>query len=68
MRLTRKLRGRDGLAAGIITALMPIVVWRRSRFFGTVFAQQVRTLIMKIQQGGLVSIARVGQLGELSGK
>ncbi len=53
VRLTRKLHGRDGLAAGIITALMPIVVLAPLAILGTVFVQQVRTLILKIQQGGL---------------
>ena len=53
LRLSHRLHGRESLAAGIITALMPLLVLAPLAILGTVFAQQVRTLILKLQKGGL---------------
>jgi predicted PurR-regulated permease PerM len=43
--LTRQFRGRDSLAAGLLTGLTPIVVLLPLTSLGLVFAQQVRQLV-----------------------
>jgi len=45
VRLTRRLRGRAGYSAGILTALTPFFILAPIAGFGVVFAQQVGNLI-----------------------
>jgi predicted PurR-regulated permease PerM len=47
--LTRKLKGRDGWAAGIITALTPFALLIPLTFLGIAFVNQARALIQYIQ-------------------
>jgi predicted PurR-regulated permease PerM len=47
--LTRRLRGRDGWAAGILTGLTPFALLTPLTLLGFAFANQARTLIQYIQ-------------------
>ncbi len=49
MWLTRKLRGRAGWSAGIITGLTPFAILTPITFLGIVFANQARALVVFIQ-------------------
>jgi predicted PurR-regulated permease PerM len=51
--LTRKLRGRSGLSAGIITGFTPFVLLTPLAFLGVVFANQARALVAYVQQSNL---------------
>lgn len=48
--LTRKLRGREGTSAGILTGLTPFLLLTPLAFLGIVFANQARALVGYIQQ------------------
>lgn len=48
--LTRKLKGRAGLSAGILTGLTPFAVLTPLAFLGIVFANQARALIAFVQE------------------
>src|SRR5262245_20495575 len=48
--LTRKLRGREGWSAGILTAVTPFALLTPLAFLGVVFANQARALIAYIQE------------------
>ena len=48
--LTRKLRGRAGYSAGILTGLTPFALLTPLTFLGIVFANQARALVEYIQQ------------------
>jgi predicted PurR-regulated permease PerM len=52
-RLTQRLRGRSGVSAGILTALVPVFVVAPLAFLGAVFVDQVRALVQMLQRGGL---------------
>jgi predicted PurR-regulated permease PerM len=47
--LTRKLKGREGWSAGIMTALTPFALMTPLAFLGVVFANQARTLVAYLQ-------------------
>jgi len=51
--LTRKLKGRAGLSAGIITALVPAVLAGPLVSLGVAFANQVADLVTRLQQQSL---------------
>jgi predicted PurR-regulated permease PerM len=51
--LTRKLRGRAGYSAGILTGLTPFALLTPLAFLGIVFANQARALVGYIQQSDL---------------
>jgi predicted PurR-regulated permease PerM len=51
--LTRKLKGREGWSAGIMTALTPFALMTPLTFLGIVFANQARALVAYIQQSNL---------------
>lgn len=51
--LTRRLRGRAGTAAGLITALTPFVIFGPLTVLGLVFANQVSTLVNALQRSPL---------------
>jgi predicted PurR-regulated permease PerM len=51
--LTRKLRGRSGWAAGIITGFTPFVLLTPLTFLGVVFANQARALLAYVQESDL---------------
>jgi predicted PurR-regulated permease PerM len=51
--LTRKLKGRDGWAAGIMTALTPFALMTPLTFLGIVFANQARALVEYLQTSNL---------------
>lgn len=51
--LTRRLRGRAGLAAGVITLLTPVVLIAPLTMLGVAFAEQVRALIAALQRSPL---------------
>jgi predicted PurR-regulated permease PerM len=53
VRLTNRLKGRAGVSAGIMTALVPVFVVAPLAMLGVVFANQVRALIQVVQRGGL---------------
>lgn len=48
--LTRKLNGRAGLAAGIITVLVPVLLAGPLLSLGVAFANQVADLVTRLQQ------------------
>lgn len=48
-RLTRRLRGRAGAAAGIVTALTPFVIFAPLLALGIAFADQARILLLRLQ-------------------
>jgi predicted PurR-regulated permease PerM len=52
-RLTRRLKGRAGVSAGILTALVPVFVVAPLALLGIVFANQVRALLQALQRGGI---------------
>ncbi|MFZ1905503.1 MAG: AI-2E family transporter [Steroidobacteraceae bacterium] len=56
-RLSRGLRGRRALSAGILTALTPFLVLAPLAVLGVVFAGQVARLIQYLRGGGLPSYA-----------
>ena len=47
--LTRKLKGREGWSAGIMTALTPFALMTPLTFLGIVFANQARALVAYLQ-------------------
>jgi predicted PurR-regulated permease PerM len=49
-RLTRRFKGRDGLAAGLLTGLTPIVLLLPLASLGIMFVQQVSNLIQLLQR------------------
>lgn len=49
-RLTLRFKGRDGLAAGLLTGLTPIVLMLPLASLGVVFVQQVSNLIQLLQR------------------
>ena len=51
--LTRKLKGRAGWSAGILTGLTPFAVLTPLAFLGIVFANQARALIAFVQEKDL---------------
>jgi predicted PurR-regulated permease PerM len=51
--LTRKLKGRGGWAAGIMTALTPFALMTPLTFLGIVFANQARALVEYLQTSNL---------------
>jgi predicted PurR-regulated permease PerM len=51
--LTRKLKGREGWSAGIMTALTPFALMTPLTFLGIVFANQARALVAYMQQSNL---------------
>jgi predicted PurR-regulated permease PerM len=51
VRLSRALKHRPGLAAGIITVLTPFVIIAPLSMLGLVFARQVGSLISTVKQG-----------------
>jgi predicted PurR-regulated permease PerM len=51
--LTRKLRGREGWSAGILTGLTPFLLLTPLAFLGMVFAKQARALVDYIQKSDL---------------
>ena len=51
--LTRRIKGRDGWSAGILTGLTPFVLLTPITFLGVVFAQQARALVGYIQQSDI---------------
>lgn len=51
--LTRKLKGREGWSAGILTGLTPFVLLTPLAFLGIVFANQARALVGYIQQSNV---------------
>ncbi len=53
VRLARRLRGRAGAAAGIITALTPVVLLAPLTLLGVLFANQVSALIDALQRSSL---------------
>jgi predicted PurR-regulated permease PerM len=48
--LTRKLKGREGWSAGIMTALTPFALMTPLTFLGIVFANQARALVAYLQE------------------
>ncbi len=52
-RLTHRLRGRAGVSAGILTALVPVFIVAPLAMLGIVFANQARALIQLLQRGGV---------------
>jgi predicted PurR-regulated permease PerM len=48
--LARKLRGREGWSAGLLTGLTPFLLLTPLAFLGVVFANQARALVGYIQQ------------------
>ncbi len=48
--LTRKLRGRNGVSAGILTGLTPFVLLVPLTFLGIAFANQARALVDYVQE------------------
>jgi predicted PurR-regulated permease PerM len=44
-RLTKRLKGREGYSAGILTALTPFLIIAPIAGFGVIFAQQVAHLV-----------------------
>jgi predicted PurR-regulated permease PerM len=48
--LTRRLKGRNGWSAGILTGLTPFVLLTPLAFLGVVFANQARGLVSYLQQ------------------
>jgi predicted PurR-regulated permease PerM len=53
VRLSRALKHRPGLSAGIITVLTPFVIIAPLSILGLVFARQVGSLIGRFKDGGL---------------
>ncbi len=53
VRLARRLRGRAGVAAGIITALTPLVLLGPLTLLGVLFANQVSALVDALQRSSL---------------
>jgi len=51
--LTRKLRGREGWSAGILTALTPFALLTPLTFLGIVFANQAKALIEYIRDSNV---------------
>jgi len=51
--LTRKFGGRDGLSAGILTALTPFALLIPLTFLGVVFANQARALVAYIKESNV---------------
>jgi predicted PurR-regulated permease PerM len=47
--LARKLRGRNGWSAGLLTALTPFAILTPLTFLGVIFAKQARALIAYVQ-------------------
>jgi predicted PurR-regulated permease PerM len=62
--LTRKLRGKPGYSAGIITALTPFLIIAPIVSFGLVFARQVGLLIEYLRERQLGSFAEIVQKAE----
>lgn len=52
-RLTKRLKGRQGISAGILTGLVPVFVVAPLALLGIVFANQVRALLQALQKGGI---------------
>jgi predicted PurR-regulated permease PerM len=50
--LTHRLRGRPGLAAGLLTLLTPFAIFVPLFLLGVSFANQARTLVSYLQGGG----------------
>ena len=59
-RLTRRLRGRRALAAGILTALTPFFVFVPLSVLGVVFAGQVARMIDYLRGHSLLELQRRG--------
>jgi predicted PurR-regulated permease PerM len=62
--LTRKLKGRDGRSAGIITALMPFFVLAPLAVIGILFARQVGNLIEYLRSLQIDSYAELAARAE----
>ena len=62
--LTRKLKGRQGYSAGIITALTPFFIIAPIVSFGLIFAQQVGLLINFLRERQFSSYAEILQKAE----
>ena len=63
-RLTQRLRGRRGIAAGILTSLTPFVIFAPLVALGIAFADQARALLVRLQSAA-VGLDRDSLLREL---
>src|SRR5262249_30363727 len=59
--LTRKLKGRNGYSAGILTGLTPFLIIAPIVSFGVVFARQVGLLIDYLRERQFSSYAEILQ-------